>query len=229
MKKEQPATGRDAWIDAAYDLLVTSGVGAVKIVPLARRLKTSRTSFYWLFKDREEVLTALLVRWEAQNTRALVTQSEQYAETIVEATLNVFDCWFKPHLFDSEFEHAVRSWGLQDEAVAERVRRADEARLEALASMFERYGYAAMEADTRARTVYLLQIGYISMHTREPREIRIGRVAYYVSIFTGCPCTAADLERFASRHADQFSAAELSAAQQEITHEAAPDTGHYRR
>lgn len=229
MKSDRPTTGQDAWINAAYDLLITSGVSAVRIVPLAKKLKTSRTSFYWLFKDREEILTALLDRWERQNTTALVTQSEKYAETIIEATLNVFDCWFKPNLFDSEFEYAVRSWSLQDESVSRRVRQADETRLEALAAMFVRYGYDAMEADTRARTVYLLQIGYISMHTQETQDIRISRVAYYVTIFTGQPCTPVDLERFASRHTKQFSAAELTAAQQEITHEAASDPRHHRR
>lgn len=229
MKNDRPVAGHDAWINAAYDLLITSGVSAVRIVPLAKRMKTSRTSFYWLFKDREEVLTALLDRWEQQNTTALVAQSEKYAETIVEATLNVFDCWFKPELFDSEFEYAVRSWSLQDESVAMRVRHADERRLEALAAMFMRYGYDAMEADTRARTVYLLQIGYISMHTRETQDIRISRVAYYITIFTGQPCTSMDLERFASRHVTQFSAAELAAAQQEIRHDAEIDTRDHRR
>ncbi|WP_287124751.1 TetR/AcrR family transcriptional regulator [Chromohalobacter sp.] len=229
MKNDRPNINQTAWIDAAYDLLITSGVSAVKIVPLAKKLGTSRTSFYWLFRDREEVLGALLDRWERQNTQALVLQTEKYASSIVEAMLNVFDCWFDPALFDSEFEYAVRSWSLQEDAVSERVRHADEQRLEALQAMFVRYGYEASEADTRARTVYLLQIGYISMHTQESKDTRIRRVAQYVDIFTGQPCTPADLERFASRHTARFSAEELAAAQQEMTHEADTDARHPRR
>lgn len=228
MKNDRSTSNRIAWVDAAYDLLINAGVGAVKIVPLARKLGTSRTSFYWLFRDREEVLAALLERWERQNTRALVLQTEKYASSIVEAMLNVFDCWFDPSLFDSEFEYAVRSWSLQDGSVAERVRHADEQRLEALQTMFIRYGYEASEADTRARTVYLLQIGYISMHTRESKDTRIGRVAQYVAIFTGQSCTLADLERFAARHTARFSAEELAAAQQEMTHEAGTDAWNHR-
>ncbi|WP_129139357.1 TetR/AcrR family transcriptional regulator [Modicisalibacter coralii] len=204
MKGERSTVNQAAWIDAAYELLIGGGVGAVKIVPLASKLGTSRTSFYWLFEDREAVLAALLARWERQNTEALVRQSEAYAASIVEAVLNVFDCWFDPGLFDSEFEYAVRSWSLQDGAVAERVRHADERRLEALQRLFVRYGYAAAEADTRARTVYLIQIGYISMHTRESRETRLARVAHYVEIFTGQSCTPEDLARFAARHPARF-------------------------
>lgn len=228
VKNERSNNNRVAWIDAAYDLLVTSGVGAVKIVPLAKTLGTSRTSFYWLFKDREEVLAALLERWERQNTKALILQTEKYASSIVEAMLNVFDCWFDASLFDSEFEYAVRSWSLQDSAVAERVREADEQRLNALQAMFIRYGYDVSEADTRARTVYLLQIGYIAMHTQETKDTRISRVAQYVNIFTGQSCTPADLERFASRHTARFSSAELAAAQQEMVHEADTDARHHR-
>jgi AcrR family transcriptional regulator len=228
VKDDHSSDNRTAWLNAAYDLLINAGVGAVKIVPLAKKLKTSRTSFYWLFKDREEILTALLDRWESQNTRALILHSEKYASSIVEATLNVFDCWFDAGIFDSEFEYAVRSWSLQDDAVAERVRRADEQRLEALRAMFIRYGYDALEADTRARTVYLLQIGYISMHTQETRDTRISRVAQYVNIFTGQSCTPADLERFASRHTTQFPPEELAAVQQEMTHATGTDARHHR-
>lgn len=228
MKNDRPNINKIAWIDAAYDLLIASGVSAVKIVPLAKKLGTSRTSFYWLFKDREEVLAALLDRWERQNTHALVLQTERYASSIVEAMLNVFDCWFDPAIFDSEFEYAVRSWSLQDDAVAERVRQADEQRLNALQAMFVRYGYDALEADTRARTVYLIQIGYISMHTQESSDTRISRVAQYVNIFTGYPCTSTDLERFAARHTARFSAEELAVAQQEMTHGADENARNHR-
>ncbi|GAA5177139.1 TetR/AcrR family transcriptional regulator [Modicisalibacter zincidurans] len=228
MKSDRPTTNRIAWIDAAYDLLIDAGVGAVKIVPLAKKLGASRTSFYWLFKEREEVLDALLERWERRNTYALVLQTEKYASSIVEAMLNVFDCWFDPALFDSEFEYAVRSWSLQDRAVAGRVRRADEQRLQALQAMFIRYGYDSAEADTRARTVYLIQIGYISMHTQETRDTRISRVAQYVAIFTGQPCVPADLERFAARHTARFSGEELAAAQRQMAQEPAIDAGTHR-
>lgn len=209
------STNQSAWINAAYGLLIRSGVGAVKIVPMAKQLKTSRTSFYWLFKDREEILAALLDRWERHNTDAVIRQSEKYASSIVEATLNVFDCWFDANVFDSEFEHAVRSWSLQDSGVAERIGRADARRLDALQQMFVRYGYDASEADTRARTIYLIQIGYISMQIQESGTTRISRVAQYVEIFTGQTCTPADLGRFAARHQVRFPSEELAAAQQE--------------
>ena len=114
----------EAWLDAAYEILVDSGVDAVRIVPLSKNLKLSRTSFYWFFKDREALLTALLEKWRAKNTGNLVKQSACYAESITEAIFNVFDCWLEPALFDSKFEFAIRSWAQQSTKVAAAMRAA---------------------------------------------------------------------------------------------------------
>ena len=157
----------DGWLEAAYEALKESGVDAVRVMPLAKRLNLSRTSFYWFFQDREQLLAALLARWKDKNTGGMLKQSERYAENITEAILNVFECWLNPELFDSQFEFAVRSWALQSEEVATEIAAADDARINGLSAMFRRFGYDADAADTRARTIYLTQIGYISMKTTE--------------------------------------------------------------
>ena len=56
--------------------------------------------------------------------------------------------------------------------------------------MFERFGYASDDADVRARTVYLVQIGYIAMQVQESAEARMSRVERYVEIFSGRSPTA---------------------------------------
>jgi AcrR family transcriptional regulator len=190
----------EGWLQAAYDSLVESGVEAVRIQPLAKKLNLSRTSFYWFFKDRDELLAALIERWRAKNTGNLVGQADAYAESIAEAILNVFDCWLNPALFDSQFEFAVRSWALQEPKVAEEVDIADKARLAALSGMFERFGFDGVSADVRARAAYLTQIGYISMNTREDALTRMQRIPEYVKIFTGQLPQPRELERFYARH-----------------------------
>lgn len=186
----------EGWLEAAYDALKESGIDAVRVMPLAKRLGLSRTSFYWFFEDREQLLAALLSRWRETNTGGLIRQSESYAESISEAILNVFECWLNPRLFDSQFEFAVRSWALQSAEVAQEVATVDEQRISALASMFKRFGYDSQGADTRARTIYLTQIGYISMNTSELITTRFQRIPHYVSIFTGKIPKQRELDRF---------------------------------
>jgi len=190
----------DLWLEAAYALLVEGGVEAVKVMPLAERLGLSRTSFYWHFADREALLAALVDRWKARNTGTLVARCEAPAATITEAMLNLVDCWVDAQLFDSRLEFAVRSWALQDPAMMARLNDEDERRLAALIAMFHRWGHAALDAETRARAVYLTQIGYIAMQQREDLAIRMARIPAYVQIFTGTAPEARELARFHVRY-----------------------------
>ncbi len=191
---------QEGWLDAAYEALLESGVDSVKILPLAKHLNLSRTSFYWFFKDREELLAALIRRWRDKNTGNLVKQSEAYAENIAEAMFNIFDCWLDNELFDARFEFAVRSWALQSEDILREVQDADQVRLEALRKMFMRFGQTEVNADVRARTTYLVQIGYISLQTKEDLSVRMKRIPEYVEIYTGERPQQRDLDRFFARH-----------------------------
>ncbi len=190
----------DLWLNAAYDLLLEQGIDSVKILPLAQKLNLSRTSFYWFFKDHQQLLDALLSRWRDKNTGNFLKQCNAYAETLVEAVLNVNDLWFNSALFDSRFEFAVRSWALQSLAVLAEVQAADTARITALRGMFTRFGTDGLAADVRARTIYLTQIGYISMQTREDLSLRLSRIPDYVKVFTAQTASHRELERFYARH-----------------------------
>lgn len=191
---------QEGWLEAAYQALLESGVDSVKILPLAKKLNLSRTSFYWFFKDREELLAALVARWREKNTGNIVRQSEAYAETLAEAMLNVFDCWLDSSLFDSRFEFAVRSWALQSDEILAEVRKADEMRMAALSRMFVRFGHNENTADVRARTTYLVQIGYISMQSEEDVSVRMQRIPDYIAIYTGEAPQQRELDRFYARH-----------------------------
>lgn len=190
----------DLWLDAAYQLLVEGGVEAVKVMPLAERLCLSRTSFYWHFPDREALLAGLVDRWKAKNTGNLVARCEAPAATITEAMLNLFDCWYDDALFDSRLEFAMRTWSLTDPSVAAAMNEADAVRVAAITALFRRFGYSEAEADTRARTLYLTQVGYIAVRSEESLEVRLGRNPAYVLTFCGVAPTAAEVAAFNARH-----------------------------
>ncbi|WP_089161452.1 TetR/AcrR family transcriptional regulator [Caballeronia sordidicola] len=189
----------EMWLDVAYGSLLEGGVEAVRILPLAKKLKLSRTSFYWVFEDRDALLNALLGRWKSKNTGNWITRTEVYADNVCEAVLNVFDCWFDDSVFDSPFESAIRGWALQSPEVAREVAEDDRLRIAALIALFERFDYGRATADVRARAMYLAQIGYASTQAREDISIRMMRVADYVEVFTGLKSGDRDLQRFFSR------------------------------
>jgi hypothetical protein len=66
--------------------------------------------------------------------------------------------------------------------------------------MFVRFGYDEGPADVRARTTYLVQIGYISMQSTEDTALRMKRIPDYIAIYTGETPQKRELDRFFARH-----------------------------
>lgn len=191
---------REVWLEAAHELLVSSGVESVTIQRLSTSLKIARTSFYWHFIDRKALLTALADRWAARTTTGMIAACNSFAETESEAMLNVIGCFLGDKAFDSALEFAIRSWAQSDPEIMARLHHEDLARLEALAQMFNRWGHFGVDVETRARTVYLTQIGYISMRIDESIDLRMSRIPFYVQIYTGVMPTPREIARFHASH-----------------------------
>jgi len=194
---------RDAWLAAALDTLLQDGIEAVRVLSLAQRLDVSRSSFYWHFQNREQLLNELLALWREKNTKAIVERAEHRSDGVVDGVLTIFECWTDESLFDPRLDFAIRSWARRAPAVHEELAAADEARLIAIAGMFARHGYGNQEAYIRARVLYYMQIGYYFLDLQEPMETRLGYLQAYIKSFTGRDLDAADearIQAFVAQH-----------------------------
>ncbi|MEM6897060.1 MAG: TetR/AcrR family transcriptional regulator [Pseudomonadota bacterium] len=187
---------REDWLQAAMAQLTETGADQVKILNLAARLSVSRSSFYWYFKSREELLSDLLVLWEARNPAAWIAQADAPAQNIGEAVCNVFKCAINSALFDTSLDFAVRDWARRDQAVRRTLDAADQRVVQALAAMFARFGYQDAEAITRARVLFYMQLGYNSAELNEPLERRLSAIPHYLLAFTGQEATPATITAF---------------------------------
>lgn len=178
-------TTREDWMQAALALLIAEGVDSVKILMLAEQLDCARSSFYWFFKNRAELLDALLDHWDRLNTAALIEAANQPSATITEALARLYASWEAPGGYDTALDFAVRGWARKEPAVDRRLRASDDARITALAGMFQRHGYAEAEADVRARIVYFTQIGYAFLDQGESAALRMSRSRDYLTCLTG--------------------------------------------
>ncbi|MEX0338650.1 MAG: TetR/AcrR family transcriptional regulator [Arenibacterium sp.] len=201
LKETEPRHGnskvtRNDWLRAARDTLVTKGVGDVKILTLSGELGVARSSFYWYFSDRADLLAALLADWEARNTRCIVEKCGQVAGSIGEAACNFFECFIDDALFDQRLDFAVREWSRRDNKVREMIDAADQQRLEAVTLMFARHGFTPADADARARILYFMQLGYHALDVREGMETRMSRIEAYLKGFTGETATPDVIDAF---------------------------------
>lgn len=184
---------RGDWLAGALRVLAIEGVGRVTVLSLSDRLGVSRSSFYWYFKNRDELFDALLARWEELNTRTIVTQAGTPAASINEAVCNVFRCWIDPEIFSPRLDFAVREWARRSPKVRKALDRSDSDRTDAIKAMFERFGYRDEDALVRARVLYYTQIGYYALDIKEPMEARLKLTPHYLETFTGARPREEDL------------------------------------
>jgi len=194
---------RDDWLDLALSALAVEGVAHVTVLNLSERLGVSRSSFYWYFKNRDELLDALLDRWDRLNTRSIVSEAEAPASTVNEAVCNVLRCWVNPAIFSPRLDFAVREWARRSASVRKALDRSDRVRTEALKGLFVRFGYDDEDALVRARVLYYMQIGYYALDLDEPIEARLNLTPHYLKAFTGAAPSEAEVVAFrayAARH-----------------------------
>ncbi len=189
---------RQDWLNAALSVLKQGGVEAVKVAELAVAMGVSRSSFYWYFKNRTDLLNALLEHWERTNTAAMVAQANAPALTITEACCNIFRCNINTDLFDNRLDFAVRDWARRSDQVNAVLRAGDDARLAALTQMFLRFDYPELEAAARARVIYYMQLGYDDANLGETLEERLAMVPGYLVAFTGRPASEGEVADFAA-------------------------------
>ncbi|MBN9549228.1 MAG: TetR/AcrR family transcriptional regulator [Alphaproteobacteria bacterium] len=187
---------RSDWINMALETLISDGIGNVRVLTLGQKLGVSRSSFYWYFNSRQDLLDQLLKHWHDTNTTAIVERARRPAETIIMGVMNVFECWADERLFDPRLDFAVREWARRSADVRRMIDQADDDRLTAIRDMYRRHGYDDEDAFIRARVLYYMQIGYYVLDLKEPVEARVSHLAAYLRSFTGLEPSEADVAHF---------------------------------
>jgi AcrR family transcriptional regulator len=70
-KVERSRLSAADWEAGALEIIAESGVGALAVEPLARKLNVTKGSFYWHFATREALLKATLEQWEKHSDEGL--------------------------------------------------------------------------------------------------------------------------------------------------------------
>jgi len=140
---------RADWLNAAIKVLSESGIAAVSIVQLANMLGVTRGSFYHHFRDREDLLRAMLDYWEERWTVDIREQvnSQQLppADMLRALVHSIHDNRAADH--DAPF----RAWALHDPLAHAVLENVDAFRLNYIRSLFEAAGFTGIDAENRAR------------------------------------------------------------------------------
>ncbi|MFC9894794.1 TetR/AcrR family transcriptional regulator [Nocardia sp. NPDC127579] len=154
---ETARTPGDKWIEEGLRALGAGGPDAVRIEVLAKNLGVTKGGFYGSFADRNALLEAILDRWERASTEETIARAEREGSDpkamIRRAGLLTFSDDLRP------VDLAVRDWARRDAAVAERLRRVDNARIDLLRTMIGTFCADPDEVEARSLLAFCLAIG----------------------------------------------------------------------
>lgn len=156
---------RSDWLKAARLALLQGGVDAVRVERLARNLQVTKGSFYWHFKDREQLLEALLREWEEEKQLVF----DLLGQRDLRRALTDFFRELERRVMVSErgewpSDAAIFAWAAVSPKVARRANKEEKERIRLLKRLFRHKEIAEY--------VYMAYLGFLLRRRRVPETAK---------------------------------------------------------
>jgi AcrR family transcriptional regulator len=181
VKKEIAKLAKQDWIERGLKVLAEQGIEAVRVEPLAKLLHVTKGSFYWHFKNRDDLLAALLQEWVSRETDRIIEQTEAGGGDANQKLLRLLELAVRDN---GQVENAVRGWATSDARVAAILAEVDQRRLDYTQTLFLQVGFTPFEAIVRARMAYYSLIGEFTIGTARSLEERLAEARLRHAILT---------------------------------------------
>lgn len=147
---------------AARLALLNSGPDSVRVEKLARKLSVTKGSFYWHFKNRKELLEALLSEWEEETATLIAAaltnrDAEQGLRGLLETVKKTV---VLSEQGEAPSDAAMFAWASMSTDVAQRVNQVERKRLQFFTQLTGR--------PDRAELAYYAYLGFITRRRRVP-------------------------------------------------------------
>lgn len=172
---------REDWLRHALETLRREGVSGLRVEPLARSLGVTTGSFYWHFKDREDLLHAVLEHWTDMMTGAVARRMSLAGEPLDQLSRLLEEITREDR---NRYEIAVRNWASFDSFAAQSVRKVDECRMAYVLGLFLQLGFDKEEAELRSRMLICYQLGESGFSIRQSLERRLEMAEARLEILT---------------------------------------------
>lgn len=140
--------------------MTAEGFERLAVEPLARRLHTTKGSFYWHFADRNHLVETMLAAWEAAATHRVIDEVERMPDranrfaAVVGLAMRIDDTARTEWAVVSAHAHPL---------VGPVVRRVHRRRIEYLTGVLADLGGPTGTAETRARVAYAAYLGNLEL------------------------------------------------------------------
>ena len=175
--------GPGDWIHAALDLLIIAGIEGIKVVSLASRMGVTSGSFYWHFKNRQELTDALLVFWERKMTDSVIESAKTFEGPPQERIWSLMEQVMSTGM--ARYDLAIWHWAQTDPIAQVTFRRTLDKRFAFAKWMFEQAGFDKPQAEARGRMMvsYMMAESTLIPDTLRKRR-RLLRLQYEILVGT---------------------------------------------
>lgn len=171
-------TPPDKWIEAGLQGLAAGGPDAVRVEHLAQALGVTKGSFYRHFDDRGALLERMLDTWEQLTVDEVIERVEAEGGDARAKLTRLFVVPSARGRQVLKIELAIRDWARRDKAIAKRLRRIDNRRMDYMRSLFGTFCPDEEEVEVRCTVAFSMFVGshFIAadhgLHTR-PELLRL--------------------------------------------------------
>ncbi|QEV21749.1 TetR/AcrR family transcriptional regulator [Streptomyces alboniger] len=151
-------TPREKWIEEGLRALAEGGVEAVRVEALAKALGVTKGGFYGYFANRGALLEAMLDTWERECVDDVLARVEREGGDPREQVRLAGRLTFSGDRL-LPIDLAVRDWARRDEAVAERLRRVDNSRMQLARDAISTFCSDPDEVEARSLLAFCAAIG----------------------------------------------------------------------
>lgn len=156
------------WAEAALQMIAESGLGALTVDALAKRLGVTKGSFYWHFRTRADLLGAALVRWEQNATIEAMRGLDAIPDPRTRLQL-ILDASSQPPR--SRSLYAALAEAAEDPLVRQSLNRVATARIGYLETCYRALGVAPPLAKARALLAYAAYRGLLQLAHEAPASL----------------------------------------------------------
>jgi AcrR family transcriptional regulator len=153
-------TPRTSWIEEGLRALGVGGLDAVRVEALAQALGVTKGGFYWHFDGRRALLEEMLDAWEGVVIDEAIERVEAEGGDARAKLRRLFALASSREARGlGQIDLAIREWARREEAVARRVRRVDNRRMEYMRSLFDDFCPNEDEVEVRCLLVLSVLVG----------------------------------------------------------------------
>jgi len=152
--------GPDDWIRAAQQVLQSRSIDAVRVEVLAKEMGVTKGSFYWHFKDRDDLIRRMLTAWRDAATEQIIFRFESRGLSARELIRDLLTLPFRGASAKeaAATELAIRAWARRDDAARSVLDEVDAKRLTYITQCFRALGFSATESKSRAFGLYSYEL-----------------------------------------------------------------------